>query len=452
LVNFVNNSTNGLNYFWNFGDGNTSTVFAPAHTYTTAGIYTVQLISNNNATCNIYDTTYTSVVVVPPFSLSPIPPINMCFGDSVSLHLNAPAGYTYSWTPNTFLNNANLQQPNASPPNITLYKVAVEKSGCFSYDSVQIFVFKNNTKILLDPAHACIDDTVKLSANQACSSYQWSNGLNTQYINVFQPNWYYLSTIVNNCLAKDSIRIDSFAHVSINSYSLSLCLNEKKQLFAPLGGYIYTWQPNYKIDTTTIYNPIVSPNQNTTYTLSVFNGPCLSTGIYDIKVYGLPTLMVTPKTIEVFSGEIVQMSSVSDTISSWEPSYMLACNFCNNSAAIVPSNITYYATVTNKYGCIAKDSVVIKVIPTLYIPNSFSPNGDFLNDIFKPEYTGYVEVELLIFDRWGEQIFKTNDLNGGWNGKYKESNCEMGVYIYKLTAKDISSKTLDKVGHVTLIR
>ena len=169
-------------------------------------------------------------------------------------------------------------------------------------------------------------------------------------------------------------------------------------------------------------------------------------------VYALPTLTVTPKVVEVFFGEVVQMYSASDTISTWEPDYMLSCTFCNNSAAIVPSSITYYATIANQYGCVAKDSVEIKVTPTIYIPNSFSPNGSGINDVFKPEYSGYVEIELLIFNRWGENIFRTNELGVGWNGTYKNVNCELGVYTYKLIATDINSKTIEKVGHVTLLR
>ncbi|MBK5278982.1 MAG: hypothetical protein JJE09_08995, partial [Bacteroidia bacterium] len=108
-----------------------------------------------------------------------------------------------------------------------------------------------------DPTHACIDDTVRLSANQVCPSYQWSTGENAPQINVFQPGWYYLSTIMNNCLSQDSIRIDSFVHVSMNTYSLSLCLNETKQLFAPLGSYTYEWNPNYEIDNDSIFNPVI---------------------------------------------------------------------------------------------------------------------------------------------------------------------------------------------------
>ena len=450
-VNFINNNSTTSTYAWNFGDGTTSTVIAPVHTYTTVGTYSVQLISNNTI-CNVIDTVDLSINVTAPFILPAIPDVNLCVGDSVRLNLSSPTGCTFTWTPSTYLTNPHVQRPYTTTPTDMIYHVTVEQSGCMAFDSVRVFVFKNDTKILLDPAHACIDDTVRLLANQTCTSYFWSNGESTQQINAFTPGWYYLTTISNNCLYKDSIRVDSFTHVPMNTYSLSMCLNESKQIFGPVGNYDYEWIPAYRINEIDIYNPIVSPQHNITYTLNVYNGPCLTSGNYDVVVYGLPTLTVTPKTIEVFSGEVVQMYCASDTISTWEPDYMLSCAFCNNSAAIVPSSITYYAIVANEFGCVAKDSVEIKVTPTLYIPNSFSPNGDGINDIFKPEYTAYVEIELLIFDRWGENIFRTNDLNGGWNGTYKNGNCELGVYTYKLTAKDIKSNTLEKVGHVTLLR
>ncbi len=452
-VNFPNtNDTTTVTYSWDFGDGNTSTAFTPVHTYSTAGVYTVQLISFSSNSCNISDTVYTTVSVAPPLNLVSVPSQSICLGDSIQLNLGAPAGCSYTWTPNVFLNNAGIQQPIASPIADQLYHVTVEKNGCYKYDSIKVFVFKNDTKIILDPAHACIDDTVRLLANQVCSSYFWSNGQSTPVVNVFTPGWYYLTTIANNCLFKDSIRVDSFTHVPMMTYSVAICVNDKKQLIGPFGNYNYEWTPAYEIDHTDIFNPFVSPKYNTTYTLNVYNGPCITTGTYSVKVYALPTLTVTPKTIEVFSGEVVQMYCASDTISTWMPDYMLSCTFCNGAAATVPSSITYYAIVANEFGCISKDSVEIKVTPTLYIPNSFSPNGDGINDIFKPEYSGYVEIELLIFDRWGENIFRTNDLEGGWNGTYKNVNCELGVYTYKLTAKDISSNTLEKVGHVTLLR
>lgn len=453
FVNFVNTNTVSASYSWDFGDGSTSTLAAPSHTYNSVGIYTVQLIANSNSACSPIDTIYSTISVISQLTLTPIPDIVMCKGDSATLSLTAnSSGCSFTWTPNAYLSSTSVQQPKASPPNDMIYHVTAGANGCLAYDSVKIVVNENDIKILIDPLHTCIDDTIILKADQVCSNYNWSNGQNSSQINVFQPGWYYLSTIENNCLAKDSIRIDSFVHVNIPAGNFSLCMKDVIELNAPYGNYGYSWTPDYNINHTTVYNAQVSPLQNTTYSLALANGPCISYGTFDVKVFPLPTLTVTPKHIEVFSGEQVELNCLSDTISSWSTDYLLSCSFCNTSFANAESSITYYATVQNQYGCKARDSVEIKVTPTLYIPNSFSPNGDLINDVFKPEYTGFVEIELLIFDRWGALIFRTNDLLGGWNGKYKDVNCQLGVYVYKLTATDLYQKTTEKVGHVTLIR
>jgi gliding motility-associated-like protein len=453
FVNFINSNTTNATYSWNFGDGGTSALSAPSHTYNTVGIYTVQLIANSNSACSPIDTVYSTISVISQLTLTPIPDIIICKGDSAVLNLTTnAAGCNFTWTPNTYISSASVQQPKASPPDDIMYRVTAGANGCLAYDSVKLVVNENDIKILMDPLHTCIDDTIILKANQVSSNYNWSNGQNSSQINVFQPGWYYLTTIENNCLAKDSMRIDSFVHVNIPASTVSLCKKDIVQLTAPFGDYGYSWLPDYRIDNTTIYNPQVGPLQNTTYSLALANGPCISNGTFTVTVLPLPTLTVTPKQIEVFSGEQVEIHCLSDTICTWSTDYLLSCSFCNTSIATAESSITYYATVQNNYGCKARDSVEIKVTPTLYIPNSFSPNGDLINDIFKPEYTGFVEIELLIFDRWGALIFRTNDLGGGWNGTYREGNCELGVYVYKLTATDLYQKTTEKVGHVTLIR
>jgi len=451
-VTFTNNSINGINYIWNFGDGNSSTVNVPIHTYTTAGIYQVQLISHNASTCNIYDTTYTTITVFPPLVLNPMPTINVCLGDSVSLNQPAPTGCTYTWSPSNLVTNPFMQNPKTAPTTNTKYIVTVNRSGCVVSDSVNVFVFKNNTKITFDPSHACLSDTVNLSANQPCATYTWSNGQSSNNINITTPGWFYLTTQSNQgCLAKDSVHIDSLLKIPVGNHSYYICQNQSLQLLVP-SGYTYNWIPNYEINNTQIFDPIVSPKTTTIYTLTLNNGPCQSQGTYFIKVYPLPTQTLTPKSIKVFLGDPVFITSLSDTISSWEPPIYLSCIFCNQPISIPDNNIIYYSTVKNEFGCMSKDSIVIKVVPTLYIPNCFTPNDDNLNDIFKPEYAGYTDIELLIFDRWGEQIFKTVELHGGWNGKRKDAPCQIGVYTYKLTATDYNKQTIEKIGHVTLLR
>lgn len=452
-VNFKNHSTNGLNYFWDFGDGSSSTLFEPSHTYTTSGTYTIRLISNNNATCNMYDTTYITVNILAPLGLSPIPDINICANDSALLPLNAPAGCTYTWSPNSFINTVSVQQPKVAPPVSTLYKVAVSNIGCTAYDSVRVFVFKNDVKIIVDSNHVCLNDTVKLLANQAASSYQWSSGESTSGIMVLTDGWYYLTTLDNHgCKARDSIKIDPLYRIPLSSYKLTMCKNQQLQLLAPEGNYTYKWTPLYNINPANVFNPFVNPQVSTTYSLDLFNGPCKSEASYSITVYPVPTLTVTPRITEILPGETVSITSSSDTISTWYPDYNLSCSFCNQSVAAPDSNTVYYATVTNKYGCRRVDSITVNVTPGLYIPNCFTPNGDGLNDLFRPVFLGYVKIELMIFDRWGEMIFKTTELHGGWNGKKKEVDSELGVYTYKLVATDYKKVTIEKVGHVTLLR
>lgn len=452
-VNFINHSTNGVSYFWDFGDGASSTVFQPAHTYTNPGTFQVRLISNNNATCNVFDTTYLTINVLPALVLPPMPDVHLCIGDSSVLSLTAPAGSTYTWSPNSAISSISVQQPKVSPSVNTTYKVAVSNSGCTAYDSAQVVVVNNDVKIKTDPAHSCLTDTIKLLASQPAVSYQWSSGQTTPSINVLSHGWYVLTSLdAYGCKSVDSVKIDSLYRIPLDSYRLIMCRNQQLQLLAPQGNYTYQWQPFYQIDPPNVFNPFVNPRVDTIYHLTLFNGPCKSEGSYSITVYPVPTLTVTPQRIEILPGETALLTSLSDTISTWYPYLNLSCNICNQTMAAPDSNTVYYAVVSNKYGCRKIDSVTVNVTPSLYIPNCFTPDGDGLNDLFKPVFSGYVETELMIFDRWGEMIFRTKELYGGWNGQKKEVPCELGVYTYKLRATDYKKRTIEKIGHVTLLR
>lgn len=118
-------------------------------------------------------------------------------------------------------------------------------------------------------------------------------------------------------------------------------------------------------------------------------------------------------------------------------------------------------TATTIHGC--KD-VVSKVIQVkndfgIYIPNSFTPNYDGLNDYFIPVFSPYgldlKTYSLEVFDRWGEQLFSTKDATVGWNGTVKNRGDEplkSDVYVYKIKFKDIDGKIHNKTGHVTLMK
>ncbi|MEO5643039.1 MAG: gliding motility-associated C-terminal domain-containing protein [Bacteroidia bacterium] len=92
--------------------------------------------------------------------------------------------------------------------------------------------------------------------------------------------------------------------------------------------------------------------------------------------------------------------------------------------------------------------------PLVFVPNAFTPNGSGLNDFFMPS-TGFVDIvdyDFAVFNRWGEKLYETNDLNGAWDGKYAGHKCEPGVYVWLLTFKTADGQYIDQKGTVTLIR
>lgn len=99
--------------------------------------------------------------------------------------------------------------------------------------------------------------------------------------------------------------------------------------------------------------------------------------------------------------------------------------------------------------------VVISPELLVWIPNSFSPNGNGNNDRFMPVFSeiGYVrDFNMMIFDRWGNLIYQTADPGAGWDGTYKGSKVQVDTYVYKVRMKDNNGKTSNFVGHVNLVR
>lgn len=111
--------------------------------------------------------------------------------------------------------------------------------------------------------------------------------------------------------------------------------------------------------------------------------------------------------------------------------------------------------VTNDYGCTdtAYFSIVKKPEYLIYIPNAFSPNGDGINDVFKPGYVGVSSYTIQIFNRWGEKVFESIDIENGWDGQYKAEQLDPGIFVYQIVFRDDKYLEWHKFhGSITLIR
>jgi len=104
-------------------------------------------------------------------------------------------------------------------------------------------------------------------------------------------------------------------------------------------------------------------------------------------------------------------------------------------------------------GCIGEDSVLLKPPAQFHFPNAFTPDGDGINDLFFPVGAEISQYEISIFDRWGEQVFTSVNMNMPWDGSVNGSDAAMtGVYVYKYRVVGHYFEALEGYGHVTLIR
>jgi len=187
-----------------------------------------------------------------------------------------------------------------------------------------------------------------------------------------------------------------------------------------------------------------------TYTIT---GDCGSSETIDIIVNAIPIVTVTPSVTMDF-GTSVLIEATGDGNFSWTPSEGLSCDDCAVPVAN-PILTTTYCVTLNKSGCIDTACTTVTVdynCGEVFIPNAFSPNGDGANNLECVYGNCIVQMDFKIYDRWGELVFRSNELNRCWDGTYKGKELVTQVFVYTLTAKLITGESIKRNGNITLIK
>jgi gliding motility-associated-like protein len=445
------------NYSWDFGDGSTSTQINPAHTYTNSGTYTVTFVVTNTTVCNFPDTAMSVVTVHPLPALLITPPPPYCVGDTVQLNSSSPTAISYIWIPASGLSSTSIANPMASPVATTVYTLSVSDGTCQKKDTVTVHVFPPNITTITTTGQICAGDTVTLTAHGPGISWLWATGQTTSSIDVNQAGSYVVNTLdANGCKGSSSIDIHVFEPVSLATQNAVICEGQLAHIHVnttPQGSYQYSWNPASSLNGPYGNSPIASPSVTTMYTVTVTNGPCISTDTLKVTVVPLPIIHITtPHYIETFFGEPVEMIAVSNFAVTWVPYDYLSCVTCYTTIATPEQNMTYHAVSVNELGCAAEDTVRIELSSTFFAPNTFTPEGDELNEVWKPVFSGYIQMDVYIYDRWGNQVIHWTDLNGGWDGTFRGKPAQEDVYVYKVVALDFQHKEFHKSGTINLVR
>ncbi|WP_291722334.1 PKD domain-containing protein [Bernardetia sp.] len=277
IISFINTTENGTSYFWDFGNGETSTQTNPAPQSYAPGTYTIKLVAINDI-CDDRDSVTQEVVINPDiFTFSG--DTTLCFGQSVQL--NVTGGTSYEWTPTTGLSDPTIGNPIASPSETTTYTVkVVGRNSCEEERQITVSV---GEEIIPDfdivQSNICEEfPTVSIVNNTVgATSYFWDFGNGQTSTSPNPTNLLYDSTgtyriklVLGNVGCSDSLtkEFDFFTNSFFVSPDNSICLGQSVQLEAR-EGVAFSWSPAEGLSDPTISNPIASPTETTTYTVSI---------------------------------------------------------------------------------------------------------------------------------------------------------------------------------------
>jgi gliding motility-associated-like protein len=185
---------------------------------------------------------------------------------------------------------------------------------------------------------------------------------------------------------------------------------------------------------------------------------CDSIVIYDITIAPLPVFNITPPGPHFInlgeSVDLVVMPGIPGGSYSWDPPFDLTCSSCQDPTATPAESVWYFVTVTDANGCSAMDSVYIEVDPStnIYVPNIFSPNGTEGNNVYYVRGKGIEQFDLKIYNRWGQLVFESDDINKGWDGTKDGTDLNQGVFVYQLQVRYYDGESYQQTGNITLIR
>ena len=442
----------------------------PVITLNTEDPYTITGLWANVYTVTIEDahgcTVQMEITVQQPDSLSAIASVlnNVdCFGTLTGVATVQPDGgippYSYDWT-------GDKHEQTVDSLAAGLYFVTVtDANGCTASDSTNISEPDDLTLTLITLSESCNGEetaVIEVEANGGTPEYSliWNNGMEGVHIENLAVGTYTVTvTDQHNCFDTMTVVVPFHAlpdfTVSVTPAYCDRADGTATVVGTNLDNYSYNWN--------TTPNPNAPTNdelQAGDYILVVDDGVCTLALPFTINHVPGPTAIYTANPTSFMEGNTVRFNDLSiGTVESWEYDFGDGMYAHTQSAAHEYDQAGEYwttLTVTDRHNCVDTAMILITVVPdvVIYIPNAFTPNGDGNNDVWLPIINNYGDefFEVLVYSRWGELIFKSNDPHVGWNGTHNGKLLETGVFTYKITYGDVFNKKYVKTGTVTLIR
>src|SRR6185312_13982023 len=434
-----------------------------------------------------------SAVVTQPTLVASTPPspTTICIGQSANLTVTTVGGtpaYTYTWTPAATLSASTGSSVTANPAVTTTYTITTtDANGCPGIPVTITVTVNPPLNITVTPNKAmCPGGTVTIGATggggDGTYTYTWApGGMTGPSQNVSPASTTTYTVVLNDGCGTppvtDSVKVivDPLPVVAFKSDTLQgcspLCVNFSDLTTITSGG-LFSWAWNFGDGSNAAsQNPSHCYTNAGVYTVSLTvtsdSGCTASQTIPNmISVYSHPvakfTMSPNPAIIVEPTVQFTDQSTDAYGISTWAWAFNDQTDQTDSIQNPIHTYVdtgTYCATlvVTNIHGCTdtAVNCEYIAPYFTIYIPNAFSPNGDGMNDVFTAKGMYICSFQMYIFDRWGMQLYYTEDINKGWDGTVNGSSnlVQEDTYVYMINAVDcVAHKKHQYIGKVSVVK
>ncbi len=482
----------GFDYrIWDLGDGSP---IIPNDTvgknYNEKGTFTASLIEVTTNGCS--DTVSYEINVVGPIADFKFSPDNICKGQSIDfntfnmedsyyLYIDYGDGIVDSVDVDGLTDKTITHQYNYSPPlgyttaSVTFYSENMKCSLTIDsivhiYPVIADFKINNQTEDI-DTLH-CIGSQDVFYNNSTNFDYcQWdlgdgaiAMGINANHT-YLQAGDYNVELNILHYLTGCADTISKTIHIKpqpeIQAFGGDTCVGAGITIYVntPDTGLSCQWTPTTGLDSSDSQSTTASPDVSTEYTVVAVNQwNCKSTSSAYVNIQQEPENWIKDTTIIIGESLLMDGNQGNSFTYKWTPKDYLPCDTCPSPYFMPDDDIEYTLLIVDTMGCgfLSENIYTIEVldVSSIDVPDVFTPNGDGDNDVIYVKGWGIKKlIEFSIYNRWGEKVFTTTDINKGWDGTYKGKKQNIDSYAYYVKAiVYIDDIPYEKKGTITLIR
>ncbi|MFN0189349.1 MAG: PKD domain-containing protein, partial [Bacteroidia bacterium] len=458
---FQNMSSNSSIYQWEFGDGNFSSILSPTHTFASQGVYFIKLIANNGLCIDSIIKKLTVIEMpIAAFSFN----TNCSLGVSIVNTSSMSTSFSWDMGDGNVLTSLPSLYTYLKDSTYSIELVAINQNYCYDSINVEVQIVQTPTVSIIADTTSCFKN-ISFNLSGEASNYFWDFGDGSNSI-IKNPNHVYLNSGVYNVflIATNGNCADTVYHLLTifklpdASFSLEKNCNDTVQL-------------NHIVNSNSFYQWDFGDGTTSNDTLPshVF----FLQGSYEVSLIVMDSNSCIDSSKLMAFSVLEQDFKVTYFLDSCEFTYYFEardslnpvyCDFGDGQYAVDSIFKHQYqfsglkrVLFIRRYQTVCADTIDINLdVPfdlnqSLYIPNSFSPNNDGKNDFFEiKSISNCVDFEIAIYNKWGQRIFESTEIDFKWDGLFKNEKSPEGLYVYKIERK--TNKESDKIGFVFLVR